>query len=261
MFGMMKEFVKDPSCCTMHVSHRHIVESMKYVSTEYHWMTQVEVYIACHARADPKYKEYADKLLTGAKSKKKHPAFPKDQDMQLHKILKTMLEGTAKRTIDKSDISVGGEINDAETGQKLMDKIAKQKPLSKAVADEDADAPPTSKRSKPTPTPKVKGKGKGKATVKQTPYEVVHGNKLLAKRNIQALSRSESRLDAACVEALGLMLPVVEQFEKALEDADVCCTSPDAIRAEYEKALVEGPLRNFTRELEFAQSRASIIGS
>ena len=67
MLLLMKEFVVDPTCCTMTYTEKHVVESVQYQTTEYVWLTKVELYILYKAYAFEDGTTYADKIIAAAK--------------------------------------------------------------------------------------------------------------------------------------------------------------------------------------------------
>ena len=116
----MKEFCDDATCCTVKYTESHVLLSKQYTRTEYVWQTKMDTYIQCKAYVGQIYQDYADSLLLAAKKTKRHPGFPKDDNMKLYKLLKTMVEGTGKMRADSLALEASGELT-GENRKGVMD--------------------------------------------------------------------------------------------------------------------------------------------
>ena len=111
MFMFMKEFVVYPTCCSMTYEEKHVVESIQWQTTEYVWLTKIELYIMYKAYAFEEGKVYADKLIAASKKPKKHPQFPKDPGMFMYRVLKSLVEGKSMQRRQSSSLNAEGQVD------------------------------------------------------------------------------------------------------------------------------------------------------
>ena len=265
MLVLLQEFVADPSCFSMKVTEKHIVQAMKYTKTEWVWLTGMDIKLSCKAYAWKEGADYADKLMLGSKSNKKHPQFPKDDSMKMYKVLKTLVEGFEKKAGTIGTLEVSGEAAEASEGL-----VAAMKGRMKSIA-ANGDSPRSPKEravkvEKPKGKGKAKPKGKGKAKptgtvhMDMTDHSSTHSMKMVVKRAIASLAGHDGRQYVACREMLGTFVPMLEAYESRFEAAEIANADSSEIVTEIanECAGPAGQLRLLQSELEFAHTRLEL---
>ena len=272
MFFLLQEFVKDPTCLSMTFTEEHVRESIKYTNTEMIWVTRVEAIVMFHGHVWEEGKQHAEKLLSLARVQKPNPMAPKDKDLRLFKIHKSIVEGEAKKHTSRQSLAISGDVADADAAQKMMLAMG-GKPIKAAV--EDVDDVGGSCDEKPKVTKSNKGTGKAgqrktvkvnesakkpKVTVGDAPLKVMMDYKMKTRRLASKLkAASQSRLDLACVDTLESMVPAITAWCTKVEEAELQASQDPSgnadMKVELDNAFTDGSLRLLQDELEFAENR------
>ena len=136
------------------------------------WITRIECIVMFHGHVWEEGMKHAEKMLGLAKKTKPNPIAPKDPDLKLYRMMRSMLEGELKTQKSSHAIHVSGEIADSASGKQLMDSFQSSAFLS-VKPDDDADGSKPAKVAKPRVTKTIgdvnaedkanaEGKGKGK---------------------------------------------------------------------------------------------------
>lgn len=111
------------------------------------WVTTGDVYKHFGAFKSPEAKKWADKVLATSKKTAPNPMAPKDKEMRLHRLLKSMIEGKRTSVNDESGTEISGRVEEGnkdagaavvanlETGRKKFGTMA----LANECTDEEGD--------------------------------------------------------------------------------------------------------------------------
>ena len=273
MFFLLREFVKDPTCLSMTFTEEHVRESIKYTHTEMMWVTRVEAIVMFHGHVWEEGKQHAEKLLSLAKVQKPNPMAPKDKDLRLFKIHKSIVEGEAKKNTARQSLAISGNVADTDAAQKMMVAMG-GKPIKAAVEDADdaeGSCDQTQKVKKNKIKPQAKAGKRKAAKVNESAKElkvpvgvkslkVMMDYKMKTRRLASKLkAASQGRLDLACVDTLESMVPAITAWCTKLEEAELQASQDPSgnadMKAELDKAFTNGALRLLEDELEFAENR------
>ena len=221
------------------------------------WVTTGDVYKHFGAFKSAEAKNWADKVLATCKKTAPNPMAPKDKEMRLHRVLKSMIEGKKTSVNDESGTEISGRVEagnkDAgaavvaalETEKKKFGKLAmanectdeegdddEKKAKEKQAKKEEAARKKAEKLAEQakkagelgiapgTPIPKKKAKAQSE------PHTVaaqdVHSLVIAIKQAINKVvsSTRPTHQKEAMTEALNQQVEALEGYEEALIDAD-----------------------------------------
>ena len=111
---------------------------MKHAASEYAWVTRVEAIVMFHGHVWEEGKRHAEKLLALAETSKPNQMAPKDKELRLFKILKSVVEGEARKQTVRQELSITGDVNDTDAARKIMVAMG-GKPIKNAAAEGEDD--------------------------------------------------------------------------------------------------------------------------
>jgi hypothetical protein len=123
-FEFLQEWARGTTGGNVSLTEVHGKHSVDYDEMQYTWVTKMDLYEAKRALQFKEMREYCDKLLSVARTKKHpDPKLKNDPDMKLFRILKACIEGRREDSVRKSEMRIEAAV-DADAQKSVVAHFA-----------------------------------------------------------------------------------------------------------------------------------------